>query len=285
MPVSATHRDLIRPNNTTGQSNPDFLKAIVDVAEEAVRLRSHSGTIQTHLTHPNLRTSGLSSPIISESTKRGQSTASTRTTSPIKSLDAFFLREDSFAYLTRYETVVLMDDSASMLGRRWQQTSHLLAKMAKVVTKYDPLGFELHFFNKAGFDHVSTPESIREKFETMPSGFSRPIAPLLERELSKYISKYRNNIELKGLNLLVVTSGIQHNEDQVLEVIYQASREMEVLKAAKEKISIQFIQIGSDKALRTFLEGFDDAYAVGFQSDHIVSIQESQPQTSTKVPS
>ena len=271
MPVNATHRELVRPNNTTGHSKPDFLGAIADLVGEVVGLRSRPITISTHLKHPKSRASGLSSPIISESTKRGHSTASTRATSPIESLDAFFLREDSSAYLTRFETVVLMDDFIYMSGPRWQQASHLLAEMAKVVAKYDPNGFELHFFNQTNFDqkYVTTPERIREMFETIiPRFASTPTAFLLERELSKYISRYRNDNKLRGLNLLVVTGGIP---DQISEVIYQASREMEILEAGKEKISIQFIQIGSDKGLQTFLERLDNAFAGGLQSDHIVS--------------
>ena len=271
MPVNATHSELVRPNNTTGHSKPDFLGAIVDLVGDSLGLGFRPIFISTHLKHPKSRASGLSSPIISESTKRGHSTASTRATSPIGSLDAFFLREDSSAYLTRFETVVLMDDSMYMFGPRWQQASHLLAEMTEVVAKYDPLGFELHFFNQAGFDHVTTPECIREMFEGREYRDSRPTSTLLERELSKYISRYRNNSKLKGLNLLVVTHGVPDNEDEVSEVISQASKEMELLRAGTEKISIQFIQIGSDKALQKFLERLDDAFAGGLQSDHIVS--------------
>ena len=273
MPVNATHRDLVRPNDTTGHSKPDFLEAIADVVGEVVRLRSRSITISTHLKHPASRASSLSSPIVSESTKWAHSTASTRATSPAESLDAFFLGEESSAYLTRFETVVLADDSV-MFGRRWEQAGHLLAEMAKVVARYDPNGFELHFFDQANFDqkYVTTPERIREMFELVTPDFAcRPTATLLERELSKYISRYRNNSKLKGLNLLVVTDGVPDNEDEVSEVISQASKEMEVLGAGREKISIQFIQIGSDKALQTFLKRLDHAFAGGLQSDHIVS--------------
>ena len=274
VPVYATHRDLIRPKNTIGHSNPDYLNAIANVAAEAVRLRSHFMTVQTHLSHLKLRASSLSSSILSEHTDLGPSTASTRVTSPAESLDAFFLGEDSSAYLTRYETVVLVDDSGSMWGPRWQQASDLLAEMVQVVVEHDPNGFELHFFNQADRDqqHATTPEFIRRLFEVViPDGGSTPTATLLERELSKYISRYRNNSKLRGLNLLVVTDGVPDNEDEVSEVISQASKEMEVLRAGREKISIQFIQIGSESALQAFLGRLDDALAGGLQSDHIVS--------------
>lgn len=182
--------------------------------------------------------------------------------------------EDSCAYLARFETVVLVEYSSHMSGPRWQQASNLLADMTKVVTKYDANGFELRFLNRAnrGLEHATTPELVRERFAVFePAGASSTIATFLDKELSKYISKYRNNSKLRGLNLLVLTDCVPDNEDQVLEVISQASKEMGILRAGKDKISIQFIQFGPNKALQTFLERFDDAYAVGLGSNHIVS--------------
>lgn len=211
--------------------------------------------------------------LISGNTKLGHATASTRATSSDNSLDAFFVGEDSCAYLARFETVVLVDDSSPMYPR-WQQASDLLADLTKFVTYYDPNGFELHFLNRANCDleHATTPELIRRLFAIVePAGASSPIATFLEKKLSKYISKYRSNSKLRGLNLLVLTHDVPDNEDQVSEVISQASKEMEILRAEKDKISIQFIQIGPNKALQTFLERLDDAYAVGLGSDHIVS--------------
>ena len=188
--------------------------------------------------------------------------------------DPFFVGEDSSVYLARFETVVLVDDSSSMWGPRWQQASDLLAEMAQVVAKYDSDGLELHFLNKADCDqtHATKPRVLRSLFEIVqPNGASTPTATLLERELSRYISRYRSDSELRGLNLLVVTGGAPDNEDEVSKVISQASKEMEDLRAETEKISIQFIQIGSDEALQAFLGRLDDALAVSLQSNHIVS--------------
>ena len=211
-------------------------------------------------------------------TKWDLPTASTRATYPVNSLKTLYMGEYSYAYLTRFETVVLVDDSNSMLGPVWQQASDLLADMTKPVAKFNPNGLELHFFNQANRDlkNATTPELIRRLFAIVePAGASSPIVTLLERELSKYISRYRSNSKLRGLNLLVLTNGNPDNEadneDRILEVIYQASKEMGSLKAGKEKISIQFMQIGPNKALQTFLVGPYDANAVGLESDYIVS--------------
>lgn len=97
------------------------------------------------------------------------------------------------------------------------------------------------------------------------------MAALLERELSKYMSRYRSNSKLRGLNLLVLANSVPEDEAQITKVISKASREMSFLKAGKEKISIRFILNVPNKALYTFLERLYDAYAKGIRYDQIVS--------------
>lgn len=211
-------------------------------------------------------------PLVSGTTTSGHLTASTRATSPANSLEAFYVGDESCAYLTRFETVVLVDDSNFMSGPPWQLASDLLAKMTKVVTRFDPNGLEIHFCNQADRDlKIATTAELIQKLvaNVGPAGASSPIATLLESELCNYFKRYRS--ELSGLNLLVLTNGVPDNEGRILEVISQTSKELEILRAGRGKICIQFIQIGPNKALQTFLERLDDAYAVGLKSDHVVS--------------
>ena len=213
-------------------------------------------------------------PLVSGNRGLGHPSASTRETSPANSLDAFFLEEDSCAYLTRFQTVVLVvDDSSSMSGPRWQQASDLLADMAKVVATFDPNGLEIHFLNHTDSDvkNATTPELIRNVFAIVePAGAPPPIASALERELSKYILRYPSNSKIRRLNLLVLINDILDDEDQILEVIIQASKHM-ASWGVEEQISIQFIQPGSIKAPQSFLESSDDAYFRGHRSYSIVS--------------
>ena len=222
------------------------------------------------MSSPGLR----SLPLLSENTNRGHPTASTEETSPGNSLKTFFVGKDSCAYLTRFETVVLVDDSSSMSGPQWQQASDLLADMTKIVAKFHPNGLDIHFFNQAkcNLENATTPELIRRLFTIVkPAGTSSPIATLLDGELSKYMSRYRSNSKLRGLHLLVLTNSVPEDEDQVTEVIFKASKEMGYLKAGKEKISIRFIHNVPNVAQYTFLERLYDAYAKGLIYDHIVS--------------
>ena len=216
-------------------------------------------------------------PLVSGNRGLGHPSASTRETSPANSLDAFFLEEDSCAYLTRFQTVVLVDDSSSMSGPRWQQASDLLADMTKVVATFNPNGLEIHFLTHADIyvKNVTTPELLRELFAMVrPAGDFSSIATLLDRELSKYISSYRRNSKLRRLNLLVLTNGILDDEDEILEVISQARNRIMVPRA-KEQISIQFIQSKFVKAPQTFLEGLDDAYVRGHRSNRLSTLDDA----------
>ena len=230
--------------------------------------------------------------LVSGNTKLGHPTPSPGVASPANFLDPFldplFLEEGSCAYLARFETVVLVDDTNLMSG--WSQVSDLLADLTGIVSHYNPDGFELHFVAQADYDlkHATTPELIRGLFATVtPTQHLWSSAHILERELSKYISRYQENSERRDLNLLVVTGSFPLNEDQILEeilkVISHASKEMEILRAGKEKISIQFIQIRPDRASQTFLERLHDAYVASIPSGSIVSTPWRLPQISAKV--
>ena len=183
-------------------------------------------------------------PLVSGNEDLGHPSASKRETSPANSLDAFCLEEDSCVYLTRFQTVVLVDDSSSMSGPRWQQASDLLADMTKVVTTFNPNGLEIHFLNHADNDvkNATTPELIRNVFAAVkPGGASSLIATLLERELSKYISSYQSNSKIRRLNLLVLASNILADEVKILEIVWKA-RDRKVSWRVEEQINTQFIQ-------------------------------------------
>ena len=94
---------------------------------------------------PGLR----SLPLHSGNTNRGHPTSSTRETSPENSPETFVVGEGNCAYLTLFETVVLVDDSNSIYGPRWQHTRDLLALIEKVVATFNPNGLRIHFSSVA----------------------------------------------------------------------------------------------------------------------------------------
>lgn len=80
------------------------------------------------------------------------------------------LSEDALEILKKYDTVLIVDDSGSMIGERWRQVStdpqlqihnlimafnetpqagQALAELAAVAARYDTDGIEIHFLNSS----------------------------------------------------------------------------------------------------------------------------------------
>lgn len=264
---------MVRFESATGSDSRHVLEAITGIVAAAVkpRLGVRTSVTPSYLMSPS---GSVSTSSKWGATSWGNSSATTRATSPAESLDDFFLDEDHYAYLARYQTVVLVDDSGSMYGERWYHAKNILAKMASVVARYDADGFDVHFFNHAASDlsNVTKQEIILQLFGDLAPAGPTPTAALLERELSRYIARYRNDRRLRGLNLVVLTDGTPDDENEVSEIILQARNEMHALKAGKQQIGIQFVQIGDDRELSIFFERLDDD--LGRIDDHIVGFHE-----------
>jgi len=57
-------------------------------------------------------------------------------------------KENALDMLSAYDTVVIMDDSASMLKEhRWEQACQALSELAQVAATYDRDGIDIHFLN------------------------------------------------------------------------------------------------------------------------------------------
>ena len=55
--------------------------------------------------------------------------------------------EDPYAFLTTFDTKLLIDDSGSMAGRGWREVSQALATIAPIVTEHDQDGIDIYFLN------------------------------------------------------------------------------------------------------------------------------------------
>jgi hypothetical protein len=49
--------------------------------------------------------------------------------------------------LREYDTVFLIDDSASMAGERWDQAMNVIIGVAEIAAGYDEDGIDVYFFN------------------------------------------------------------------------------------------------------------------------------------------
>lgn len=180
--------------------------------------------------------------------------------------------EPAFFMLTRYTTILLVDDSSSMEDIPehglfpWTETTGALAECAKLV-----LGaggrLKIHFFNSnKSKENISGVDELRALCrEVVPRG-DTPTYSRLKRHLDEFIEAFTPlNVEQReaypGLNLLVFTDGAPEGRfDDIEEVIVETAEDLDAFRPRvdKYKVGIQFIQIGDDAGVRAFFNRIDN---------------------------
>ncbi len=151
--------------------------------------------------------------------------------------------------------VLLMDKSASMSTRdcngqtRWDAALEGTLGLAAHLTKLDPDGIDLYFFNSSFTRHPNvTDTQVAELFAgTDPQG-GTDLANALGDALNRF------KAQQKPTTIVVVTDGDTNDRKAVERAIIEASKVIEV----DEQLAIQFVQIGADPKATEMLKSFDD---------------------------
>ena len=172
-------------------------------------------------------------------------------------------KERVFGWLRRYDTKFLVDDSDSMgSGTRWTTTKKVLAKIAEIAVKYDGDGVDIRFFNshfqKEERTNLKTTKEVMDLFKTVELQGPTMTEALLDEELGNYMERYKEDREIKGLNLIVLTDGEPDDDQEVDRVVINYANELKAKRAPKLQVGIQFVQIGGDEKATKFLKWLDD---------------------------
>ena len=173
--------------------------------------------------------------------------------------------EDPFAFLSTFDTVFLIDDSGSMAGRSWNETSRALAAIAPICAAHDKDGVDVYFLNNKHLPthkHLKSAMEVREVFTT-----TRPYGPTpTGTALNGILRPYLRDLESKGpdrvkpLNIIVITDGVPTDDPE--SVIVQAAKKLENMDAPPFQVGIQFFQVGNEpeaaEALRELDDGLED---------------------------
>ncbi|KAK6524934.1 hypothetical protein TWF281_011824 [Arthrobotrys megalospora] len=169
--------------------------------------------------------------------------------------------DDPYTFLRDFDTVVVVDDSGSMSGGRWNQTAAALSAVVPIITYYDSDGIDIYFLNAPDRPHnhnIKTPAQVMEIFSTVRPQGSTPTGRALKRILEPYMEKYeRNPNRVKPLNIIVITDGVP--TDDVESHIVKYAKKLDRLDADLTQVGIQFFQIGSDPEATVALRELDDA--------------------------
>ncbi|KAG7451591.1 uncharacterized protein BT62DRAFT_1000847 [Guyanagaster necrorhizus] len=174
--------------------------------------------------------------------------------------------ENEFQYLDQFDTVLIVDDSRSMVGRRWEIARKALGELTVVAAQYDSDGIEIHFLNDPTVRHgLTTKEEVNELFQSVTPTPGTPIGRKLDSLLTAYVNNFeelqREGKKLKKVNYILLTDGepseARNSELYPDKVIVKAAKRLDKLYAPQVQIGIQFVQIGHSVAATQFLQSLD----------------------------
>ncbi|GJE90445.1 von willebrand factor type A domain-containing protein [Phanerochaete sordida] len=181
------------------------------------------------------------------------------------------LSEDPLHLLARYNTVVVLDDSYSMNGARWDEAKRALRSLGDWAARYDDDGIDLWFLNnRIGGSHAAcnlrTPADISSVLDGVSPMGGTPLGERLQEILRAYIDectpkrflmvKRRAAALPKPMNVLVITDGVPSDDPK--EVIIWAARKLDALDVPKDQVGISFVQIGDEPSAAEYLRELDD---------------------------
>ena len=189
--------------------------------------------------------------------------------------------DSPYAFLTQFDTIFLIDDSGSMAGRSWRETSAALAAITPICTAYDADGIDIYFLNHrntlatnnlGGYTNITRTAAVENIFNTVRPLGGTPTGTRLHQILKPYLSQLENALEqqahghegatVKPLNIIVITDGVP--SDDVESVIVQAAKKLDAWGAEPWQVGIQFFQVGREPEAAEDLRDLDDALG----SDH-----------------
>ncbi|KAA1073704.1 hypothetical protein PGT21_023052 [Puccinia graminis f. sp. tritici] len=174
--------------------------------------------------------------------------------------------EDKLAILARYDTVLLIDDSALMSQQnRWNEAAVAVAGLADTLVKYDSDGIDVYFMNSD--EHLCNATSaaeVTQLFRTVqPVGQSTPTDVRIEELLGVYLNRLEearatNRAPIKPLNLIVITNGEGDDPDTLAHALAGFSDRLDLGRFPLTQLGVQFVQIGDERDATRFLQALDN---------------------------
>lgn len=158
---------------------------------------------------------------------------------------------------------LILDKSGSMSttdqrgGKtRWAISQESTLALARKCEEFDPDGITVYTF--AGrfkrYDNVTSQKVEQIFLENDPMGSTNLAAVLADATQSYLRRKAAGQTKPEGETILVVTDGEPDDRRAVMQVIIEASRQIE----RDEELAISMIQVGSDPQAKDFLKALDD---------------------------
>ena len=190
-------------------------------------------------------------------------------------------KEDVYATLQQYDTLFLVDDSASMMdddsvtGNKWEITKKVMAEIVGIIVQHNSDGVEVQFLNSylepPKGKNLRSAEDVMTLCKDLKIYGPSPIADKLDEVLNEYCYKFETNRRIKGLNLIVLTDKKPSGNQDVEAVVVKFARKLEGKSVPLLKVGIQFVQIGNDPEAAAYFKPLDDTLKARHKLDRDVS--------------
>jgi len=190
--------------------------------------------------------------------------------------------EDPFAFLSTFDTIFLIDDSASMTGERWNEVRKVLEHIAPICTQHDDDGVDVYFLNhksrqrddpasgRAGTGYnIKDARGARKLFEEVTPCFATPTGRRLGSILNMYLRNFEKRVracdgdawatDVKPVNMIVITDGQPTDDPE--SVLRDVAEKLDRLEAPPYQVGVQFFQVGDDRQAAQALEHLDEHMA------------------------
>ncbi len=168
---------------------------------------------------------------------------------------------------------IIIDKSGSMStpdqrgGRtRWMEVQESTLAIARKCEQFDPDGITVYVFSGRfkRYENVTSAKVEQIFLENDPVGTTNLAGVLQDAVNQHFQRKAAGEAKPTGETILVVTDGEPDDQRAVIEVIINASRQLD----RDEELAISLIQVGNDPQATRFLKALDnDLQAVGAKFD------------------
>lgn len=178
---------------------------------------------------------------------------------------------ETLAFLRCFDTMFLVDDSASM-SPYWPDVKALLERIAPICAKYDPDGIDVFFLNhkpkgllsnmsfrRSGYRHIggNAVDTMTTIFNHVKPSGKCNMGARLSKLLSWYCGMLKQDEEGAALNLIIITTG--SFDDDIKAPLIKVAKMLDEMQVPEHQVGVQLFQIGQPSAEveRTF-EYLDD---------------------------
>ncbi|MFB2833966.1 vWA domain-containing protein [Floridanema evergladense] len=180
--------------------------------------------------------------------------------------------------LEERDYTLIIDKSGSMSTpdqqgnrTRWQAAQESTLALARKCEEFDPDGITVYLFSGRfrRYDNVTSDKVAQIFQENDPSG-TTDLASVLKNATDSYLERKKSGkTKPNGETILVITDGEPDDRKAVMQVIIEASRQIE----RDEELAISLIQVGKDQKATEFLKALDDKLqAAGAQFDIVDTV-------------